>query len=58
MMDIDRITLGWQPFLTPRQTRIIHAALAGAPQRPEDEEHVPGLVEWFESEVRAKEAKG
>ena len=57
MLDVDRITLDWQIWLTPRQTRIIHAALAGAPQRPEDEEHMPGLVEWFESEVQAMEAR-
>ena len=51
----DRISEGWQVWLTPRQTRIIHDALTG--YESEDEaEHVDKLVEWFgtEADVQAK----
>lgn len=46
----DRVSLGWQPFLTPRQTRIIHDALAGYETSAESE-HVDKLVEWFGHET-------
>ena len=54
----DRITLGWQVWLTPRQTRIISDALTG--YESEDEaEHVGKLVEWFgtEAETQRKRAE-
>ena len=28
MLDCDRVSLGWQVWLTPRQTRIIYDALS------------------------------
>lgn len=52
MLDCDRISNGWQVWLTPRQTRIIHDALTGKPILPEDEAHVSKLVEWFGNEVQ------
>ena len=37
MLDINRVSYGWQPFLTPRQTRIISNRLCGIYVMPEDE---------------------
>lgn len=56
MLDIDRASLGWQPFLTPRQTRIIYDALARHDAAMTEIEHVEKLVEWFgaEADVQAK----
>lgn len=51
----DRNSNGWQVWLTPRQTRIIHDALTGY-ECEDESEHVERLVEWFghEAEVQAK----
>ncbi len=52
----DRITLGWQVWLTPRQTRIIYDALTRHVPAAGEIEHVERLVEWFgtEAETQAK----
>jgi hypothetical protein len=50
----DRVSRGWQPFLTPRQTLMIYRALKGEDARPEDTEHMPKLVGWFEYEAQAR----
>ena len=57
MKDCDRISLGWQLWLTPRQTRIIHDALAWyQPATEEDSAAWSKLKEWFgtEAETQAK----
>lgn len=46
----DSVSLGWQPFLTPRQTRIIHDALTVYDSTAESD-HVDKLVEWFGHEA-------
>lgn len=43
----DRISLGWQVWLTPRQTQIIYDALCAVGG---DERHAK-LVEWFGTEI-------
>jgi len=48
----DRVSLGWQVWLTPRQTRIIYDALCAVG----GDEHHERLVEWFKTEVETKEA--
>jgi hypothetical protein len=55
MLDCDRISNGWQVWLTPRQTRIIHDALARLEPNVGEDEHHAKLVEWFGSEVATKE---
>lgn len=52
MLDIDRWTKGFAPQLTQRQTRMIAARLKGEAVLPEDEAHMPNLVEWFETQAR------
>lgn len=54
MLDCDRITMGWQVWLTPRQTRIIFDALSGHKPPVDESDHHEKLVEWFGSEVEAK----
>lgn len=51
MLDLDRWTKGFAPQLTQRQTRIITARLKGEAVLPEDEAHMPKLVEWFETQA-------
>jgi hypothetical protein len=53
----DRIA--WQPFLTPRQTRVIDAKLHDRPVEQDDEEALVKLQEWFgtEAEVQRKREK-
>lgn len=53
MLDIDRWTKGWAPHLTQRQTRMIAACLKGESVLPEDEAHMPRLVEWFETQTES-----
>lgn len=50
MLDCDRVSLGWQVWLTPRQTQIIYDALVAV----DGDEHHGKLVEWFGSEVKTK----
>ena len=48
---------GWQPFLTPRQMRLILCQLARTETLDlTDEDYVEfmGLIEWFEHEVDLK----
>ena len=40
MQDVDRISLGWQVWLTPRQARIISNRLCGLYVMPEDEAEI------------------
>lgn len=54
MLDCDRISKGWQVWLTPRQTRIIHDALVGHEPNAGEAEHCEKLREWFGAEVEAK----
>lgn len=54
MLDCDRSSLGWQVWLTPRQTRIIFEALTLHDPVAWEIEHCERLVEWFGSEVQAK----
>ena len=46
----DSISLGWQVWLTPRQTQIIYDALCAV----DGDEHHEKLVEWFGSEIKIK----
>ena len=39
-LDLDSVSYGWQPFLTPRQTQIISNRLCGLYVMPEDEAEV------------------
>jgi hypothetical protein len=50
----DRISEGWQVWLTPRQTRIIYDALSRHDPVAGEIEHHERLVEWFGAEVQAK----
>lgn len=52
MLDIDKWSAGFQPFLTPRQTRMVAARLKGYDVLPEDKAHMPKLVEWFETQAQ------
>lgn len=54
MHDCDRISLGWQIWLTPRQTRIISDRLCGLHVKPEDEDALFKLQEWFGTEVETQ----
>ena len=54
MLDCDRISNGWQVWLTPRQTRIIHDALVRHEPNTCEQEHYEKLREWFGNEVEAK----
>ena len=57
VQDVDRISLGWQVWLTPRQTRIISDALCGLYVKPEDEGELFKLQEWFGAEVDTHKRK-
>ena len=53
----DQVMRGWQPFLTPRQMRLILCQLARTETLDlTDEDYVEfmGLIEWFEHEVDLK----
>ena len=50
MNPCDRVSMGWQVWLTPRQTRIIFDALVAIG----GDEHHAKLVEWFGTEIRTK----
>lgn len=54
MQPQDRISLGWQLWLTPRQTRIIHDRLCGLYVKPEDEAELFKLQEWFGHEAETQ----
>ena len=54
MLDCDRISNGWQVWLTPRQTRIIHDALVRHEPNADEVQHYEKLREWFSAEVEAK----
>jgi hypothetical protein len=51
MEDQDRVSLGWQPFLTPRQTRIIRDALVVYSPLDSELPHYDKLFEWFDHET-------
>lgn len=53
ILDIDRVSLGWQPFLTPRQTRVILARLNWKRLNAEDKAELAKLKEWFGHEAAA-----
>lgn len=55
MLGCDRISNGWQVWLTPRQTRIIYDALARLEPNEGENEYHAKLAEWFGSEVEANE---
>lgn len=50
-LDIDKVTLGWQFWLTPRHTRIIDAKLNGREIEPEDIDELIKLQEMFNHEA-------
>jgi hypothetical protein len=54
MLACDRISEGWQVWLTPRQTRIIFDALSRHDPKAGETEHCEKLVEWFGAEVKTK----
>lgn len=54
MLDCDRVSLGWQVWLTPRQTLIIFDALSSHGPDAGEIEHCEKLVEWFGHEVKTK----
>ena len=55
--DVDRISLGWQVWLTPRQTRIIRDAILGLWAGGDEQEHLHKLVEWFDAEAETQTRK-
>lgn len=57
MENQDKVTKGWQPWLTRRQTRMILEALMLYLPVPAEEDHHKKLVEWFDHEVRIHERK-
>lgn len=56
MLDIDLVSLGWKPWLSPRQTRVIAAKLHDQPIEPGDEEALEKMRESFahEAEIHRK----
>lgn len=56
-LEVDRTSLGWQPWLTPRQTRVIHDVLIGKFVQPEDFEELFKLREWFGHEAELHQRK-
>ena len=54
ILDIDRVSLGWQPFLPPRQTRVILARLNWKRLNAEDKDELAKLKEWFGHEAKTK----
>lgn len=57
MLDIDRVSLGWQPWLSPRQTQISSNRLCGLYVKPEDEAELFKLQEWFGHAVEIHKRK-
>ena len=57
MEDRDRVTLGWSPWMTPRQIRIITEALRNFIQKEDEIDKHKDLLEWFESELVIKKQK-
>ena len=55
--DVDKISLGWQVWLTPRQTRIIRDELHGHWAESDDQECLQRLAEWFDSEAETQTRK-
>lgn len=51
MLDIDRVSMGWKPWLTPRQTRVIAAKLHDRDIEPGDEEELEKMRESFGHEA-------
>ena len=49
MLDVDRVSYGWQPFLTPRQSR--------GRMLKEDREELAKLKEWFGHEAEIHKRK-
>ena len=57
MLDIDRSSLGWQPWLSPRYTRVINAKLHDRPIEPGDEEALEKMRESFGHEAEIYKRK-
>lgn len=57
MLDCGRPMLGWQPWLTPRQTWIIDAKLHGREISADDDAELAKLQEWFAAEAEIKRKK-
>lgn len=56
MLDIDRVSMGWSAWFTPRQTRVIAAKLHDRDIEQGDEDALEKMREWFghEAEVHRK----
>lgn len=57
MKDEDKLSLGWQVWLTPRQTKIIANALSLYKPSDINKEHYVKLLEWFKHEAEVNQNK-
>lgn len=57
MLDIDRVSYGWQPWLSPRYTRVINAKLHDRDIEPGDEEALEKMRESFGHEAAVHKSK-
>lgn len=57
MLDIDRVSLGWSAWFSPRQTRVIAAKLHNQPIEPGDEEALRKMQELFGHEAETHRKK-
>ena len=57
MLDIDRVSMGWSIWLTPRWTRVIDAKLNDRPIEPGDEEALEKMRESFGHEAEIHKRK-
>lgn len=57
MLDIDRVSMGWSAWFTPRQTRVIAAKLHDREVEPGDEEVLEKMKESFGHEAAVHKSK-
>lgn len=57
MLDIDRVSMGWSMWFTPRQTRVIAAKLHDRDIEPGDEEALEKMRESFGHEAEIHRRK-
>jgi len=57
VLDCDRTSLGWQPWLTQRQTRMIRDALVVYEPMEDELPHYDKLFEWFDHETESSKVK-
>lgn len=57
MLDIDRVSMGWQVWLTPRQTRVVDAKLHDRDIEPGEEEALEKMRQSFGHEAEVHRRK-